>query len=205
MNWSHPAPNAPLGSDWGSPSWGGGSRFGDLGATATQYRDVRGRGGYQYRQYADGTVQIIAGPAAVGTVYKPDSRNKAWVSITNEIGAPAGASWANKVSVWAQDHGLATGTYTASSTQTTTTPQGAIVSDQPGWLKLLQGGASALSQVATAQSSAAAAPQSIAPPSASYTSITTPSGPNWGAIAAGVGVLALVIGGVAFVARKKKS
>ena len=72
---------------------------------STQYRDVSGAGGYTYRQYSDGTIQIIGYPEGKdglkNKVYKPDSRDCAWVAITNEIGAPSNATWKDKVPEWA--------------------------------------------------------------------------------------------------------
>ncbi len=53
------------------------------------YRDVSGRGGYVYRQFGDGTIRILAGPARVGEVHTPGAQpwaNPVWMAITAEIG-----------------------------------------------------------------------------------------------------------------------
>ncbi len=56
----------------------------DLGSTMP-YRDVNGSGGYRYRQFADGSIQILAGKQGIGTmVYKSSPY---WKLITDEIGA----------------------------------------------------------------------------------------------------------------------
>ena len=49
-------------------------------------RDVKGRGGYVYRQYADGTIILLKSPkSGAGQVLRPRSGD-AWERITNEIG-----------------------------------------------------------------------------------------------------------------------
>ena len=50
-----------------------------------QFRIVKGEGGYKYKQFSNGTIQIVAGPTGIGTVhYKGSQINTA---ITQEIGA----------------------------------------------------------------------------------------------------------------------
>ena len=57
----------------------------DLGSTMP-YRDVSGSGGYRYRQYADGSIQILQSPqGGVGTMVSKSSPY--WQPITNQIGA----------------------------------------------------------------------------------------------------------------------
>ena len=58
-----------------------------------KYRDVNGQGGWSYRQFADGTIQILVSPQpkllSTGTFIKNDPNSPAqkyWVAITNEIG-----------------------------------------------------------------------------------------------------------------------
>ena len=53
-------------------------------ATEQASRTVEGGGGYVYKQYADGTIEIAAGPRNVGKVYPPGDRVN--VAITAEIG-----------------------------------------------------------------------------------------------------------------------
>jgi hypothetical protein len=61
------------------------SYLGAPSGKAAQYRIVKGEGGYQYKQFANGTIQIVAGPSGIGTVHYTGSQiNKA---ITQEIGA----------------------------------------------------------------------------------------------------------------------
>ena len=58
----------------------------DLGSTMP-YRDVNGTGGlYRYRQFADGSIQILKSPqGGVGTMVTKSSPY--WSAITNQIGA----------------------------------------------------------------------------------------------------------------------
>lgn len=62
-------------------------------AKATQYRDVQGTGGYVYRQFNDGVIQILASPSRklpVGTMLKgvaEDPNYRRWLAITGEIGS----------------------------------------------------------------------------------------------------------------------
>lgn len=51
-----------------------------------RYRDVVGRGGYVYRQYQDGSITILSGPALVGTTMTATSDPRRWQAITQEIG-----------------------------------------------------------------------------------------------------------------------
>ncbi|MFH1466269.1 MAG: peptidoglycan-binding domain-containing protein [Pseudomonadota bacterium] len=68
---------------------GPGERDGAAGfeafASAGAYRDVTGRGGYVYRQYEDGAIEIMAAPhgRGVGTGF---SAGGAWQAVTAEIG-----------------------------------------------------------------------------------------------------------------------
>jgi len=55
-----------------------------LGAPDLPSRTVAGRGRYLYRQYADGTIQILQGPQGIGTIVSPQSR--IGQAITAEIG-----------------------------------------------------------------------------------------------------------------------
>jgi hypothetical protein len=49
-------------------------------------RDVPGRGGYVYRQWYTGEIQVLAGPALVGTRITSASDPRRWAAITAEIG-----------------------------------------------------------------------------------------------------------------------
>lgn len=49
-------------------------------------REVQGTGGYKYKQYKDGSIKIIAGPALVGTTITESSDARRWNAITREIG-----------------------------------------------------------------------------------------------------------------------
>ena len=55
-----------------------------LGAPDLPSRTVAGSGRYVYKQYADGTIQILQGPQGIGTIVSPSSR--AGQAITAEIG-----------------------------------------------------------------------------------------------------------------------
>lgn len=100
-HWMSVGPNLP---SWAAPiqqQSGGihaGAVFGDVmpmneansfGAATAQrpkYREVPGRGGYVYRQYESGMIQILAGPALVGKVVTSTSDPRRWSAITAEIG-----------------------------------------------------------------------------------------------------------------------
>lgn len=63
-----------------------------LSFAAGACRDVVGDGGYEYRQWEDGEIQILAAPSGRG-VGSTFLRGKIWEAITNEIGAfPAALS-----------------------------------------------------------------------------------------------------------------
>ena len=66
-----------------------------LSGSNMPFRDVQGRGGYKYRQYQDGSIQILQSPkGGVGTMVQKGS--SFWNAITNEIGAyPSKASQAS--------------------------------------------------------------------------------------------------------------
>lgn len=68
----------------GTPSYL--SKTANVGAygSAMPYRDVNGKGGYRYRQFADGSIQILAGKQGVGTMISKSSPY--WQPITDEIG-----------------------------------------------------------------------------------------------------------------------
>ena len=59
---------------------------GGLSFAAGACREVEGTGGYQYRQWEDGEVLILAAPSGRG-VGSTFVRGKVWEAITNEIGA----------------------------------------------------------------------------------------------------------------------
>jgi len=61
------------------------SQYGDLDS-AVAYRDVNGSGGYQYRQFANGSIQILKSPSG-GTGTMIYQTSPYWQKITNEIGA----------------------------------------------------------------------------------------------------------------------
>ena len=50
-------------------------------------RVVAGSGGYVYRQFGNGYVQVVDGPALRGQLLMPRGNTKAWQAITREIGA----------------------------------------------------------------------------------------------------------------------
>jgi len=78
--------SAPMFS--GVPSYlqGTSSEYGSL-----SYRDVNGSGGYKYRQFSDGSIQILKSPTgATGTMVQKGS--SAWQAITNQIGQYPSAS-----------------------------------------------------------------------------------------------------------------
>jgi hypothetical protein len=62
-------------------------------AKAAQFRDVQGSGGYGYRQFKDGAIQILVSPSRalpVGSMLTGstgDPNYARWFAITNEIGA----------------------------------------------------------------------------------------------------------------------
>lgn len=87
------------GNGGGAPMYGFG--YGGSGATTLTYRDVAGKGGFSYRQYSNGVVEIIGTPAeyksAKGRSYQPNNTRDPkdpWTAITNEIGAFPGSSGA---------------------------------------------------------------------------------------------------------------
>jgi hypothetical protein len=56
-----------------------------LSGSNLQYRDVAGSGGYKYRQYPDGSIQILQSPqGGIGTIVQKNS--PFWNAITKEIG-----------------------------------------------------------------------------------------------------------------------
>lgn len=55
-------------------------------AKRMKYRDVMGRGGYTYRQFEDGSIFVLQGPALTGTTLTRTSDPRRWQAITNEIG-----------------------------------------------------------------------------------------------------------------------
>ena len=55
-------------------------------------RVVAGSGGYVYRQFGNGYVQVVDGPALKGQLLMPRGNAKAWQAITREIGAVPGQS-----------------------------------------------------------------------------------------------------------------
>jgi hypothetical protein len=55
-------------------------------------RVVAGSGGYVYRQFGSGYVQVVDGPALKGQLLMPRGNAKAWQAITREIGAVPGQS-----------------------------------------------------------------------------------------------------------------
>ena len=55
-------------------------------------RVVAGSGGYVYRQFGNGYVQVVDGPALKGQLLMPRGNAKAWQAITREIGAVPGRS-----------------------------------------------------------------------------------------------------------------
>lgn len=60
-----------------------------------RYRDVAGANGYRYRQYANGDIEILAGPWGVGKLLTATNNPTKWRSVTAEIGPykmAAGAS-----------------------------------------------------------------------------------------------------------------
>ena len=50
-------------------------------------RVVAGSGGYVYRQFGNGYVQVVSGPALKGQLLMPRGNARAWQAITREIGA----------------------------------------------------------------------------------------------------------------------
>lgn len=57
-----------------------------------RYRDAPGSGGYRYRLYADGSIQILPGsPAMVGKRFTRAEDTRRWDSITAEVGTYAQA------------------------------------------------------------------------------------------------------------------
>ena len=58
----------------------------NLSAPSYTYRDVQGSGGYVYRQFSDGSIQVLKGPALVGKKISSSSDPTRWTAITNEIG-----------------------------------------------------------------------------------------------------------------------
>lgn len=63
---------------------------------STVFRDVEGTGGYYYRQYDDGSIEILKSPS--GGVGKVLSSGAGWAAITREIGAyPAPVASAGQV------------------------------------------------------------------------------------------------------------
>lgn len=63
--------------------WARDSTDGCGGPGGQDSRDVRGEGGYIYRQNADGSIRIMAGPTMEGKLLE---RGRAWKAITDEIG-----------------------------------------------------------------------------------------------------------------------
>ena len=55
-------------------------------------RVVAGSGGYVYRQFGNGYIQVVDGPALKGQLLMPRGNAKAWQAITREIGAVPGQS-----------------------------------------------------------------------------------------------------------------
>ena len=53
-------------------------------------RVVAGSGGYVYRQFGNGYLQVVDGPALRGQLLMPRGNAKAWQAITREIGAVPG-------------------------------------------------------------------------------------------------------------------
>ena len=52
----------------------------------------QGSGGYVYRQWPNGYLQVLEGPALVGQLLLPKGSRDAWQAITNEIGPPPTAT-----------------------------------------------------------------------------------------------------------------
>lgn len=58
----------------------------NLSAPSYTHRDVAGSGGYVYRQFSNGNLQVMKGPALVGTKITSSGDPLRWKAITNEIG-----------------------------------------------------------------------------------------------------------------------
>ncbi len=58
------------------------------------YRDANGTGGYKYRQFSDGTIEVRPGsPALVGKRLSPNPNDPVWAAITAEIGPYRRTLW----------------------------------------------------------------------------------------------------------------